>query len=994
MSIASTDLQAGILELGKAIFADVRKESSSLLNVEYYTNKILQTSMKNEAVKVAFFRFVDVLPALHSPAEIIEHVKQYFTPVAEHIPDLLQQGLKLSPNSLAAPVVAHAIKKQVQFVAGRFILGDTPQSSLKALRKIRKQKMCFTVDLLGEATLSEAESQIYLDRYLELISILGKEIPTWPESKPLIKNHIGEDTPLNISVKLSALYSQASSLNYKNSIEILSERLTKIALLAKSLGAFVYVDMEDSSLTSITIETFKKVFSSSELKNYPRCGIVLQAYLRRTEDDILEFLKWVQKRGTAIGVRLVKGAYWDTETILAKQKDWPICVWQKKEHSDYNYEKLSELLLKNYQLISPAFASHNIRSLCYAIKAAEALDVPTTRFEIQTLYGMGNPVKKAFVERGYLLREYAPVGELIPGMGYLVRRLLENTSNEGFLRLSLHENENENMLLRSPNFNEQDQGTAHLTHSPREFFKNTPLLDFSLKKNIEAIGESVSKLLSKTSEPMLVEPIVAGEQKHSEKSHLTYCPEHHQQVLAKISHCSVELANEAVNSLNNYFPKWANTSISERADVLFKAAQTLLLRRTDFAAQIILECAKPWAEADADVAEAIDFLNYYALQALELFKQQKLGNYPGEHNLLWYEPRGVTAVIGPWNFPLAIPCGMFSASIVTGNCTVLKPAEQSSAIAKMFFELMLESGLPSEAAAFLPGLGEEVGETLVNHPQVSTIVFTGSKEVGLSIASKASITKPGFKHVKRVVIEMGGKNAIIVDEDADLDEAVKGIIYSAFGYQGQKCSACSRVIVVGEVYQQLLSRLVEATKSIIVGPASNSATLVGPVIDAESAKRLNDAIKKYSADCTVAAKAIIDKDLLAKGHYVAPTVFTDVPLDHELLRTELFGPVVAVIKADSFSKALEIANDSEYGLTGAVFSRSPKNIETAKTDFKVGNLYINRGSTGALVMRQPFGGAKMSGVGSKAGGKDYLHQFVIPRALSENTVRRGFAPQD
>jgi RHH-type proline utilization regulon transcriptional repressor/proline dehydrogenase/delta 1-pyrroline-5-carboxylate dehydrogenase len=336
---------------------------------------------------------------------------------------------------------------------------------------------------------------------------------------------------------------------------------------------------------------------------------------------------------------------------------------------------------------------------------------------------------------------------------------------------------------------------------------------------------------------------------------------------------------------------------------------------------------------------------------------------------------------------------MFAAALVTGNTVLLKPAEQSTLVAYRMFQLFLEAGMPPSAACFLPGLGEEVGPILVNHPLVTTIAFTGSRDVGMQIVTQAAEVSNRSQHVKRVIAEMGGKNAIIIDDDADLDEAVKGVVSSAFGYQGQKCSACSRVIVLESAYERFLERLAEATKSIITGPASDPSTLIGPVIDQEAFERISRAIEAAKMRCRLVAKGPQPSSTVCRSPLIAPIVFADIPEEDALLRQEIFGPVLAVLRAKDFDDALRIALDSDYALTGAVFSRSPEHIEKAMRDFRVGNLYINRGCTGALVHRQPFGGARMSGVGSKAGGPDYLLQFVIPRAISENTIRRGFAPE-
>ena len=366
---------------------------------------------------------------------------------------------------------------------------------------------------------------------------------------------------------------------------------------------------------------------------------------------------------------------------------------------------------------------------------------------------------------------------------------------------------------------------------------------------------------------------------------------------------------------------------------------------------------------------------------------------PGEDNEYFYEPRGVTVVIAPWNFPLAILCGMTTAALVTGNTVIMKPAEQSSVIAAKFMEVLQAAGFPSGVVNYLPGIGEEIGPTLVNHPEVALIAFTGSLSVGLLINREATITPIDKQHhVKRVIAEMGGKNAVIVDADADLDEAVRGVVDSAFGYQGQKCSAGSRAIVLEPIYDQFLARLIETTKSLTVAPAESPGCSVGPVIDGEARDRILSMIEKGKREARLVYAAEIG-ELQHEGWYIGPHIFADVPETSMLAQEEIFGPVLSVMKATSLDEALRIANGTKYALTGGIFSRSPKNIEQVKKRFRVGNLYINRKITGALVDRQPFGGFKLSGIGSKAGGPDYLLQFVLPRTITENTMRRGFAPE-
>jgi RHH-type proline utilization regulon transcriptional repressor/proline dehydrogenase/delta 1-pyrroline-5-carboxylate dehydrogenase len=469
-------------------------------------------------------------------------------------------------------------------------------------------------------------------------------------------------------------------------------------------------------------------------------------------------------------------------------------------------------------------------------------------------------------------------------------------------------------------------------------------------------------------------------------------PSHKRQVVGRCGKATPDQARQAVGAAVTAFPAWRDTDPARRAQYLFDAAQVIRRRRFEMAAWQVHECGKQWREADADVAETIDYCDFYAHEMLRLARP-RLRNVAGEDNCYFYDPRGVAVVIAPWNFPLAILAGMTTAALVTGNTVVMKPAEQSSVIGAKLMEVFQEVGLPPGVVHYLPGVGEEIGPVLVDHPEVALIAFTGSRAVGLHINASAAQMHPGQRQVKRVIAEMGGKNAIIVDDDADMDEAVHGVVESAFGYAGQKCSACSRAIVLEPAHDAFLARLVEATRSLTIGPAEEPGFFLGPVIDEDAFHRLSGAIEKGKAEARLAFAGDVGA-LAGEGYYIAPHVFADVGPHTSLATQEFFGPILAVLRARDLDHALEIANGTEYALTGGLYSRSPANINRVKREFRVGNLYINRKITGALVDRQPFGGFKMSGIGSKAGGPDYLLQFVLPRTITENTLRRGFAPTD
>jgi RHH-type proline utilization regulon transcriptional repressor/proline dehydrogenase/delta 1-pyrroline-5-carboxylate dehydrogenase len=582
-------------------------------------------------------------------------------------------------------------------------------------------------------------------------------------------------------------------------------------------------------------------------------------------------------------------------------------------------------------------------------------------------------------------------------MAYLVRRLLENTANESFLRASFTEHVPEEQLLMNPvkrgessngELPMKTNGQASSPVPPPTRFHEEPLADFSRAESRAAMQEALAQVAGQLGRTYPL--VINGRDIALPATVDSVNPSHKRQIVGRCARATPELALEAVAAAAAAFPAWRDTEPAKRAQYLFDAADVMRRRRFELAAWQVYECGKPWREADADVAETIDYCDFYGHEMLRLANPRHR-DVAGEDNAYLYEPRGVAVVIAPWNFPLAILAGMTTAALVTGNTVVMKPAEQSAVIGAKLMEVFREIGLPEGVANYLPGVGEEIGPPLVNHPEVSLIAFTGSRTVGLAINRQAAEVSAGQHHVKRVIAEMGGKNAIIVDDDADMDEAVHGVVWSAFGYAGQKCSACSRVIVPEALHDTFLARLVEATRSLKVAPAKDPGCSVGPVIDEEAQRRILRTIDKAKA----AGRLVFAGDvgpLGDEGYYVAPHIFADVDPKADLAQEEVFGPVLVVLRARDLTHALEIANGTPYALTGGLFSRSPEHIARVKREFRVGNLYINRKITGALVDRQPFGGFKLSGIGSKAGGPDYLLQFVLPRTITENTLRRGFAP--
>jgi RHH-type proline utilization regulon transcriptional repressor/proline dehydrogenase/delta 1-pyrroline-5-carboxylate dehydrogenase len=971
-------LQKEIEARGLEIFARMKTQKPGVF--KNVTGRLMDWSMRNEGLKVQLFRFVDVLPTLHSSAEIARHAQEYLGG-ASGLPRSVRWGIQASAR--VPWLAAFAARRGVAQMGKTFILARNGVEAVPALLKMRRQPLAFTMDILGETAVSEVEAERYQARYLELIETLSREAAKWPQVEQIDRDDRGVIPRVNISVKLSALYSQIHPADPETAIARILGRLRPLLLTARKYGVFINLDMESTALKDVTLEVFKRVLDEPELRDYPQAGIAFQAYLRDSERDFDGLLGWAKAHQRRITIRLIKGAYWDYETLLARQREWPVPVFQNKSETDANYEKLAQRMLKNQEFINCAFATHNVRSAAACMAHAEKLGVSPRSFEFQMLNGMAEPVKVALAEMGYRVRDYCPVGEVLPGMSYLVRRLLENTSNEGFLRATFNEHVPPAALLRDPAEVPHHNGLKMDQHH----FKNEPLTDFKIPENRRLMEEALQAARKEFGRKYPL--IIGGREVWTEQEIASINPARPAEVIGRVAKGNRANADAALVAARAAFPKWSRTGVEERARVLERAAELLRQERFALAALEAFETGKAWIEGDADVAEAIDFCNFYAAEMRRLAASRYAA--PGETSIHHYIPRGIAVVIAPWNFPLAILCGMTTAAMVAGNTVILKPSEQSSVVAWRLMDILKRAGMPDGVVNFLPGPGEEVGAYLVEHPEVSLIAFTGSRQVGLGIYAAAGQTKPGQKELKHAICEMGGKNAMIIDNDADVDEVLPAIIYSAFGYQGQKCSALSRLIVLSDNYERVLERLIEACRDLKAGSPEEPGTVLGPVIDKAAYDRILGYIELGKQEGKLAFQGEIPA---GEGYFVPPTIFTDVAPGSRIAQEEIFGPVLCVFKARNLDEAFAWANGTEYALTGGFFSRSPANIERVKAELEAGNVYINRGITGAMVARHPFGGFKMSGGGTKAGGRDYLLHFLLPRVVTENDMRRGFAPEE
>ena len=985
MTDPAADLESAIHRIGRDLANRSEGQTPSIFQSSWWSTSLLDLCLKDEAFKVQLFRFVDVLPSLTSDAQVAALLNEYFSDLS--LPASLQLGLRSvsAAGGLGASLGAKAIRYQVEQMARTFIVGASIEEALPTLARLWREGRGYSVDLLGEATVSEREADRYRDQCLGALVQLGREAASWPAMPFLEQDHFGPVPRVNLSVKLSALYSQLDPIDPDGAYRAVAARLRPLLDAAMALPAAITVDMEQAELKALTLMIFMRLLSEDSYRTYPHAGVALQAYHREAGADLEALIRWTKSRGAPITIRLVKGAYWDADTVRYRQRGWPVPLFEHKSQTDASYERLSLALIRHASIIKPVFGTHNLRTLAHAEAAMQAAGLPAHACEYQMIYGMAAPLHAAVTQIGRRVRLYAPVGELLPGMAYLVRRLLENTSNESFLRKEYAGHETIERLLASPAVAPPSPPPAAAPAAPVLDcqFRNEPPRDFSEAPTRAAFRAAIESV--KTQFNRRWESHATFQASGSER--VSRNPANPSEVIGRCPGFAPSDVPRLVERTQTVKESWAALPVRRRADVLIQTAAIMRGRREELAAWELFETGKSWTEADADVVEAIDFCEFYAREMIRLGRPRRLGHEPGELNHLVYAPRGVAVVIAPWNFPLAIPAGMVTAALVTGNAVLFKPSERSPITGSLLAGILAEAGVPDGVLQCVPG-GPEVGQALVAHPDVQLVAFTGSKAVGLRILSESTLVPPGRRTITRVIAEMGGKNAIIVDATADLDEAVTGVVASFTGYQGQKCSACSRAIVHESVHDLFLKRLADAVASLSIGPPEDPGNRVGPVID----ERARATVREYIETGKREGRLVVERQVGGPGYFVGPAVFADIRPEHRLAQEEIFGPVLAVMKARDFDDAIALANSTCYALTGGVYSRSPVNIQRARERFEAGNLYINRGITGALVGRQPFGGYRLSGVGAKAGGEDYLAQFMVARVISENTLRRGFAP--
>ena len=975
-SASAASLEQSVQEIAAAVSA--YDGPSGVYQLKGLASLVMKQALKDPVFRADLFRLVDVFPTLEGPEQITDHVREYLDPRA---PKWMAASQSLASKlGIGRSVLTSLTRNNIIEMANQFILGTELDEIARKVGQMGQKGYLTTVDLLGEKIITYPES----DRYLNRITAIHDRLTA---VAPFLATNANLTGPrISISIKPSALTPHFGPLQRETAIDEVIERLTPLLKSAQDAGSLIFLDMEHYDTYELTLEIFNRLVFEPSFADL-QLGLVMQAYLRRHVTELKSLLSLLGSQDSdhpRLWIRLVKGAYWDTEFAQASAESHTPPVFTDKAESDLSYEESTRLLLDHHRSVHPAFGSHNLRSLSYAIAYARAKGLTPSEYEIQMLYGMAEPMSSALLAQGQSVRIYTPVGELLPGMSYLVRRLLENTSNSSFVRARFGNKQSVARLVAPPKLTRE----TPLPKSYPEGYAHEPTTEFRHRHEMRLQGETIERIAPTLSSANKIRVSISQTLPESGQWSISVNPTDSTQVLATVEEASDEQVEAAITAALKAQPSWAHASLTDRATVLRRAAAYLRSHRLEINAVEILEAGKPWLEADNDIGEAIDFLEYYAIWA-ERLGHERLDSPAGETNQLRYRSRGVTVVIPPWNFPLAIPMGMTAAAIVMGNSVILKPAEQTPITARYIVQAFEHAGLPTGALCLVTGRGETVGAKLVRHPQVSTIAFTGSRAVGLDIIEAASQVVPGQISLKRVIAEMGGKNAIVVDADADLDQAVPGVIYSAFGFAGQKCSACSRVIVHRQIFDAFVDRLALAAGTLIVGDPRHAATQMGPVVDDAAQKKILGMIEEGKSGSELLYQGALPE---LNGYFVPPTIFINPDRQSALYREEIFGPVLTVERAEDLDDAIWRANDTIYALTQGIFSRSAKAIARAADAARAGNFYVNRGITGAIPGRHPFGGFGNSGVGFKAGGPSYLLQFADQQVISENLLRQGFSP--
>ncbi|WP_027853758.1 bifunctional proline dehydrogenase/L-glutamate gamma-semialdehyde dehydrogenase PutA [Marinobacterium litorale] len=875
-------------------------------------------------------------------------------------------------NRLSEPVIRRVMQQAMKIMGHQFVLGQDMNEATRRGREYRERGYTYSFDMLGEAALTLDDAQAYFDDYARAIDHVGT------------MKQIGGAPRPSVSIKLSALHPRYEVLQEQRVMEELAERVLKLVRRARPLGVALTIDAEEADRLELSLKLFEKIYRDDSARGWDGLGLVVQAYSKRA----LPVLGWLaalaREVGDMIPIRLVKGAYWDSEIKLCQQKGlsgYP--VFTRKEGTDVSYLACARFLLSEHLrgLIWPQFASHNAHTVASIMTLAQHAD-----FEFQRLHGMGDALYDEVLEQaGVPVRIYAPVGNHKDLLPYLVRRLLENGANSSFVHRLVDQRCPVADLVQHPWQTLSQRETLHNPHIPLpgEIFGaervNSSGPNILIESQWQPFADGVTRHLNQCwqADPIIDGQKVAGDAAHSD----VRSPWNRDNLVGQVTWASKAQVAHAIDVADHFFPQWQSTPVSDRANAIRRLADLLEENLEEFVALCHQEAGKTVQDGIDEVREAVDFCRYYPARAEELYAEPEAWtNLDGEQSLWQRQGRGIFVCISPWNFPLAIFLGQVSAALCAGNCVIAKPAEQTSLIAARAIELMLEAGIPAGAIQFLPGDGATVGATLTADSRIAGVAFTGSTEtaqlINRSLAARE--TEPAV-----LIAETGGQNAMIVDSTALPEQVIKDAILSGFASAGQRCSALRILCVQEDIAERLIALLDGAMQELSLGDPSLPSTDVGPVIDETAQSGLLGHIERMREHAKVLAQTPLPEQT-AKGFFVPPTAIEIQRIDQ--IGREQFGPIIHLLryKARDLDKLIDQINNAGYGLTLGVHSRNESTAAHIEARARVGNTYVNRNQIGAVVGVQPFGGQGLSGTGPKAGGPHYLPRFTQLAPLSHH----------
>ncbi len=890
-----------------------------------------------------------------------------------------EQALKNFFNRSSETVIRTAVAQAMKILSKQFVMGRNIVEAIKRGKKAELQGYRFSYDMLGEAALTEKDAERYFQSYCQAITSLGESVDT---SKTI-------EQKSNISVKLSALhprYQEAFAVRVR---EELAEKLLHLAQLAKQYQVALTVDAEESERLDLSLDIFEKVYLNESLSGWNGLGLAVQSYQKRAYEVIDWVAELAKRGGRRIMVRLIKGAYWDSEIKRSQMNglvEYP--VFTRKVYTDVSFQACAKKLLTLTDYIYPAFATHNAYSVALVIELAGQY----RDYEFQCLHGMGKELYSEIVpanQLGIPCRVYAPVGSHEDLLPYLVRRLLENGANSSFVNRIVDDQLPLERLVDHPVETARANLVANQKNIPlpidifRPDRQNSKGIDWSDRWVLSNLQQALNDYQDKH---WVAEPMLATELSDKSVSHAVVSPQNHQKKVGEVSYANIDDVDVAFKASEQAFETWSMTPVGQRAEILERFANLLEQHTVEALALATLEAGKTLYDGIAEVREAVDFCRYYAVEARQLMSEPKrFYGYTGETNELSLHPRGTIVCISPWNFPLAIFVGQVVASLVTGNCVIAKPAEQTSLMAAFAVRLMHEAGFPKAVIQLLPGLGETIGANLVSDSRTAGVIFTGSTQVARLIQQTLA-AKPG--PLVPLIAETGGLNAMIVDSSALLEQVVNDVMSSAFGSAGQRCSALRVLFIQKDVYPRFKTLLQGAMAELNLGNPELLTTDVGPVIDKDALEQLQQHVKQMKQEHEVIFECRSEADL-SHGTFLPPIAFALPSLAS--LSKEVFGPVLHVLtyEAKELADVIKQINATGYGLTLGIQSRINDTVEFIRQRAHVGNCYVNRNMIGAVVGLQPFGGEGLSGTGPKAGGPNYLPRLCHERTYTVDTTAAG-----